>query len=62
MATKTRKITLAAPYTDDGGKHHKAGATVEVELGEASRLLFEGLARKPENKSRVESVENKKGA
>ena len=42
------RITLAAPYTDGDGKKHKAGSTVDVDRGVASRLKFLGLGRDPE--------------
>lgn len=44
----SRKVTLAAPYTDRGGKKHEADATVELPDGDASNLLHLGLAREPQ--------------
>lgn len=46
MATK---IVLAYPYTDAAGKDHKPDTTVSVDDAEASRLVAEGLARRPED-------------
>ena len=43
------KITLAYPYTGADGKNHKPDVTIEVEEGEANRLLHYGLARVPES-------------
>lgn len=43
----TRKVVLAAAYTDADGKAHKADATLTLPRHEANRLLFAGLARVP---------------
>ena len=44
--SKKRSVTLAYPYTSADGKNHKADTTLSLEVAEANRLLFEGLARK----------------
>ena len=43
------KLVLAYPYTDAEGKTHAPDTTIEVEEGEANRLLHYGLARVPES-------------
>ena len=40
-----KSVTLAAPYTGEDGKNHKADTTLDLEVAEANRLLFAGLAR-----------------
>lgn len=57
----TRKITLAAPYTDRAGKEHKADQTVELPWGEASNLLHLGRAREAET-TKAAKADEKKGA
>jgi len=40
-----KKVTLAYPYVGEDGVTHKPDTTLDLEVGEAYRLLFEGLAR-----------------
>jgi len=44
-----KKVTLAYPYVGEDDKNHKADTTLELEVGEANRLLFEGLAREADS-------------
>lgn len=46
--SETKKVTLAAPYTDADGKERKADSMVSLPRHEANRLLARGLAREPE--------------
>ena len=43
--SNTKKVTLAYEYASADGKTHKPDSTVEVDVAEANRLLFNGLAR-----------------
>lgn len=45
----TKKVTLAADYTDEAGKNHKADASPTLPRHEANTLLAAGLARLPED-------------
>ena len=40
-----KRVTLAYPYVGEKGTTHKADTTLELDVAEANRLLFEGLAR-----------------
>jgi hypothetical protein len=40
-----KKVTLAHPYVGEDGTNHKPDTTLNLEVGEANRLLFLGLAR-----------------
>ena len=47
--SNTKKVTLAYEYASADGKTHKPDTTLALEVGEANRLLFEGLAREADN-------------
>lgn len=53
------KVTLAAPYTDADGKTHPADTTLDLDIAEASHLMFYGLAR--EASAPAEADTKKKG-
>ena len=55
-----KSVTLAYPYTDADGKNHKADTTLSLDVAEAIRLLHEGLARVPDDKS-ASAADEKKG-
>lgn len=44
-----KKVTLAYPYVGEDGVNHKPDTTLDLEVAEANRLLFEGLAREADS-------------
>jgi hypothetical protein len=51
----TKQVVLAAEYTDEDDKRHKADSEIELPRAEANRLLFAGLARLPKAPEPVKS-------
>ena len=52
--TAKQKVTLNLPWTDEAGKNHKQGDTVEVERAVANSLIHLGRA--------VRAADKKQGA
>lgn len=53
------KVTLSLPWTDQAGKEHKQGDTVEVDRATRNDLVFLGRARDAETKQPAPSADGK---